>query len=167
MTDIVIVNGARTAMGGFQGSLASVTAPELGATVIKEAVARAGLAANDIEEVIMGCVLHAGLKQGRARQASGSQGQRRGWAEPWQGMGKVLASQQGNLQGGSNAPGVLRVHGRPDAGNALAEGMDDGGRGKQHVQHDHYLALESRRVQVFLLEQHVQAWHGTLSLYFV
>ncbi len=69
MTDIVIVNGARTAMGGFQGSLASVTAPELGAVTIKEAIARAGLHANDVEEVIMGCVLPAGLKQGPARQA--------------------------------------------------------------------------------------------------
>lgn len=69
MTDIVIVNGARTAMGGFQGSLASITAPELGAASIKEAIARAGLQAADIEEVIMGCVLPAGLKQGPARQA--------------------------------------------------------------------------------------------------
>jgi acetyl-CoA C-acetyltransferase len=69
MTDIVIVNGARTAMGGFQGSLASVTAPELGAVSIKEAIARAGLQATDVEEVIMGCVLPAGLKQGPARQA--------------------------------------------------------------------------------------------------
>lgn len=69
MTDIVIVNGARTAMGGFQGSLASVTAPELGAASIKEAIARSGLQAADIEEVIMGCVLPAGLKQGPARQA--------------------------------------------------------------------------------------------------
>ena len=69
MTEIVIVNGARTAMGGFQGSLASVPAPELGAVTIKEAVARSGLQANDIEEVIMGCVLPAGLKQGPARQA--------------------------------------------------------------------------------------------------
>jgi len=69
MTDIVIVNGARTAMGGFQGSLASVTAPELGAATIKEAIARSGLQPTDIEEVIMGCVLPAGLKQGPARQA--------------------------------------------------------------------------------------------------
>ncbi|MCJ0928443.1 acetyl-CoA C-acyltransferase [Acinetobacter lwoffii] len=69
MTDIVIVNGARTAMGGFQGSLASVTTPELGAVTIKEAIARAGLQPADIEEVIMGCVLPAGLKQGPARQA--------------------------------------------------------------------------------------------------
>ncbi|MBD8009015.1 thiolase family protein [Acinetobacter pecorum] len=66
---IVIVDAVRTAMGGFQGSLSSCTAPDLGAVVIKEAVARAGLSVNDIDEVIMGCVLPAGLKQGPARQA--------------------------------------------------------------------------------------------------
>ena len=69
MTDIVIVNGARTAMGGFQGSLSNVTAPELGAATIKAAISRSGLQPSDIEEVIMGCVLPAGLKQGPARQA--------------------------------------------------------------------------------------------------
>jgi len=69
MTDIVIVNGARTAMGGFQGSLSGLTAPELGAATIKEAIVRAGLQPTDVEEVIMGCVLPAGLKQGPARQA--------------------------------------------------------------------------------------------------
>ena len=66
---VVIVNGARTAMGGFQGALASVSAPELGATAIKAAVERAGIAATDVQEVIMGCVLPAGLKHGPARQA--------------------------------------------------------------------------------------------------
>jgi acetyl-CoA C-acetyltransferase len=66
---IVIVDAVRTAMGGFQGSLSSCTAPDLGAVAIKEVVARAGLTANDIDEVIMGCVLPAGLKQGPARQA--------------------------------------------------------------------------------------------------
>jgi acetyl-CoA C-acetyltransferase len=66
---VVIVNGARTAMGGFQGVFATVTAPELGAVAIRAAVERAGLQAADIEEVIMGCVLPAGLKQGPARQA--------------------------------------------------------------------------------------------------
>jgi acetyl-CoA C-acetyltransferase len=66
---IVIVGGARTAMGGFQGALASATAPELGAVVIRAAVERAGLQPTDIQEVIMGCVLPAGLKQGPARQA--------------------------------------------------------------------------------------------------
>lgn len=66
---VVIVSGVRTPMGGFQGSLSTVSATDLGAIVIKEAVARAGLDAQDIQEVIMGNVLPAGLKQGPARQA--------------------------------------------------------------------------------------------------
>lgn len=66
---IVIVDAVRTAMGGFQGSLASCTAPDLGAVAIQYAVARAGLSGTDIDEVIFGCVLPAGLKQGPARQA--------------------------------------------------------------------------------------------------
>ncbi|MFG0380047.1 thiolase family protein [Pseudomonas sp. zbq_18] len=70
MSDIVIVSAARTPMGGFQGSLSSVPAVELGAIAIREAVARAGIAPADVQEVIMGCVLPAGLKQGPARQAS-------------------------------------------------------------------------------------------------
>lgn len=70
MTDnIVIVNGARTAMGGFQGSLSGATAPELGAACIAEAIKRAGIAPEEVNEVIMGCVLPAGLRQGPARQA--------------------------------------------------------------------------------------------------
>jgi acetyl-CoA C-acetyltransferase len=67
---VVIVNGARTPMGGFQGALAAVKATELGAITIREAVARAGIAPQDVQEVIMGCVLPAGLKQGPARQAA-------------------------------------------------------------------------------------------------
>lgn len=70
MSDIVIVSGARTPMGGFQGSLSSIAAVDLGAAAIRAAVERAGIAAADVEEVIMGCVLPAGLKQGPARQAS-------------------------------------------------------------------------------------------------
>ena len=66
---IVIVNAVRTAMGGFQGSLSSCAAPDLGAVAIKEVVARSGLQPSDIDEVIFGCVLPAGLKQGPARQA--------------------------------------------------------------------------------------------------
>jgi acetyl-CoA C-acetyltransferase len=57
-------------MGGFMGDLASVKATELGSTAIRAAVARAGLEASDIDEVIMGCVLPAGLGQAPARQAS-------------------------------------------------------------------------------------------------
>lgn len=69
MGSVVIVSGSRTAIGSFQGSLSSLTGPELGATVIKESLQRANLAAEYIDEVIFGCVLSAGLKQGPARQA--------------------------------------------------------------------------------------------------
>ena len=67
--NVVIVSGVRTPMGGFQGSLASVSATDLGAITIAEAVKRAGLQPADVQEVIMGNVLPAGLKQGPARQA--------------------------------------------------------------------------------------------------
>lgn len=66
---IVIVDAVRTAMGGFQGSLSSLSAPQLGSVVIQETIKRAGIAATDVDEVIFGCVLPAGLKQAPARQA--------------------------------------------------------------------------------------------------
>lgn len=67
---IVIVGMARTPMGGFQGDLSDVKAPELGSVAIKAAMDRAGVTGSDIDEVIMGCVLPAGLGQAPARQAS-------------------------------------------------------------------------------------------------
>lgn len=67
---IVIVGMARTPMGGFQGDLSGATAPELGAAAIKAAVERAGLKPEDIDEVLMGCVLPAGQGQAPARQAA-------------------------------------------------------------------------------------------------
>jgi acetyl-CoA C-acetyltransferase len=67
---IVIVSAKRTPMGGFLGSLSSVAAPELGATAIKSAVETAGIDPQIIDEVIMGCVLPAGLGQAPARQAT-------------------------------------------------------------------------------------------------
>ncbi|SDS86330.1 acetyl-CoA C-acyltransferase [Pseudomonas oryzae] len=70
MSEIVIVSAARTPMGGFQGSLSPLSAPQLGAVAIRAAVERAGIAAADVDEVIMGCVLAAGLRQGPARQAA-------------------------------------------------------------------------------------------------
>ena len=69
MEDIVIVSAARTAVGKFGGSLAKVAAPDLGATVIREAIARARLDPAHIGEVIMGQVLAAGSGQNPARQA--------------------------------------------------------------------------------------------------
>ncbi|MCB1447175.1 MAG: acetyl-CoA C-acyltransferase [Rhizobiaceae bacterium] len=67
---IVIAGIARTPMGGFQGDLKSVTAPELGAVAISAALARAGVPADEVDEVLMGCVLPAGQGQAPARQAS-------------------------------------------------------------------------------------------------
>ena len=69
MEDIVIVSAARTAVGKFGGSLAKTPASELGAVVIREAIARAGLAFDQIGEIIMGQVLAAGVGQNPARQA--------------------------------------------------------------------------------------------------
>ncbi|MCH9020268.1 MAG: acetyl-CoA C-acyltransferase [Proteobacteria bacterium] len=67
---IVIVGAARTPMGGFQGDLRDVLAPALGAVAIRAALARAGVDAEAVDEVIMGCVLPAGMGQAPARQAS-------------------------------------------------------------------------------------------------
>ncbi len=67
---IVIVGAARTPMGGFQGDLTALSAPQLGAAAINAALERAGTAAEQIQEVLMGCVLPAGLGQAPARQAS-------------------------------------------------------------------------------------------------
>ncbi len=67
---IVIVSAARTPMGGFQGELKNFSAPELGAAAIRAAVERAQIKAEQVQEVLMGCVLPAGLGQAPARQAS-------------------------------------------------------------------------------------------------
>ena len=72
--DVVIAGSARTAMGGMMGSLSSVRSPQLGAESIKAAIERAGLQPADVQEVIMGCVLPAGLGQAPARQASRAAG---------------------------------------------------------------------------------------------
>lgn len=68
--EVVIVSAVRTAIGSFNGSLKGISAPELGAIVIKDALEKAGLNASDVDEVIMGNVLQAGLGQNPARQAS-------------------------------------------------------------------------------------------------
>ncbi len=68
--DVVIISGCRTAVGKFQGSLADLSAPQLGAVVVREAVKRAGLTSDQVDECIMGNVLPAGLGQNPARQAA-------------------------------------------------------------------------------------------------
>jgi len=67
--EVYIAAGARTPMGGLQGDLGSLTAVQLGSVAIKNAVERAGLEGEDVDEIIMGCVLPSGLRQGPARQA--------------------------------------------------------------------------------------------------
>ena len=67
---IVIVSAARTPMGAFQGELKEFSAPQLGAAAIRAAVERAGVKPDQVQEVIMGCVLPAGQGQAPARQAS-------------------------------------------------------------------------------------------------
>ena len=67
---VVIVGAARTPLGAFQGALASMSAPQLGAVAIKAALADAKIPANEVDEVVMGCVLSAGLGQAPARQAA-------------------------------------------------------------------------------------------------
>ncbi|MGO8793352.1 MAG: acetyl-CoA C-acetyltransferase [Candidatus Sulfotelmatobacter sp.] len=68
--DVVIISGCRTAVGKFQGSLSDLSAVQLGAVVVREAVKRAGVKADQVDECIMGNVLPAGLGQNPARQAA-------------------------------------------------------------------------------------------------
>jgi acetyl-CoA C-acetyltransferase len=67
---VVIASVARTPIGGFQGDFASLAAPQLGAAAVRAAVERAGLAPQQVEELLLGCVLPAGLGQAPARQAA-------------------------------------------------------------------------------------------------
>ena len=71
LTDPIVICGyARTPMGGFQGALGSVSATMLGATAVRAAVERSGVDPGDIDQIVMGCVLPAGLGQAPARQAA-------------------------------------------------------------------------------------------------
>lgn len=70
MRDVVIVSAVRTPVGKFQGALSEMSAVELGAIVVREAVRRAGISPESVDECLMGCVLPAGLGQNPARQAA-------------------------------------------------------------------------------------------------
>jgi acetyl-CoA C-acetyltransferase len=113
---IVIVAAARTPMGSFQGALKDVVSPELGATAIRAALARSGLAADAVSEVLMGCVLTAGLGQAPARQAALKAGLPLG--TPCTTVGKVC---------GSGMKAVMLGHDAIAAGSAdvvVAGGME-------------------------------------------
>ena len=70
MEDVVIISGVRTAIGKFQGALESLSAPQLGSIVVREAVKRAKVSSDQVDECIMGLVVSAGLGQNPARQAA-------------------------------------------------------------------------------------------------
>ncbi|HXQ73578.1 MAG TPA: acetyl-CoA C-acetyltransferase [Pyrinomonadaceae bacterium] len=70
LNEAVIISAARTPVGKFLGSLKGFSAPQLGSIVVREAVKRAGVKPEDVDEVIMGCVIQAGLGQNPARQAA-------------------------------------------------------------------------------------------------
>ncbi|HEY9057625.1 MAG TPA: acetyl-CoA C-acyltransferase [Aurantimonas sp.] len=113
---IVILGGARTPLGGFQGELAGLAATELGAKAIAAAMERAGASANDVAEVTMGCVLPAGLGQAPARQAAIGGG-----------LPKSVPCATVNKMCGSGMMAVMMahdsLHARPD-GLRVAGGME-------------------------------------------
>ncbi|MEO0363619.1 MAG: acetyl-CoA C-acyltransferase, partial [Pseudomonadota bacterium] len=113
---IVIVGAARTPMGGFQGDFATTTASELGGAAIKAALDRAGVAATDVDEVLMGCVLPAGQGQAPARQAAFKAG-----------LGEEVPASTLNKMCGSGMKTVMIAHDQLKAGNGsvvVAGGME-------------------------------------------
>lgn len=113
---IVIVGMARTPMGGFQGSLSALTAPQLGGQAIAAAVERSGLPAEAVEQVLFGCVLSAGLGQAPARQAALAAG-----------LTQATACSTLNKMCGSGMQTVMMAHDTLLAGSAeviVAGGME-------------------------------------------
>ena len=114
---VVIVGLARTPMGAFQGAFSSVSAPELGAAAIKAAVAEAGVNADAVEQVIMGCVLPAGQGQAPARQAAIKAG-----------LSKHCEATTVNKMCGSGMQAAIMAHDAIKAGSidlAVAGGMEN------------------------------------------
>ena len=115
-TEIVIVGAARTPMGAFQGDFAPMTAPQLGGAAVAAALENAGTGAESVDELIMGCVLPAGLGQAPARQA--------GFAA---GLGEEVPASTVNKVCGSGMKTVMMAHDLVRAGSAglvVAGGME-------------------------------------------
>jgi acetyl-CoA C-acetyltransferase len=113
---VVICSFARTPMGGFQGALSNVKATELGATVVKAAVERAGVDPQKVEQIFMGCVLPAGLGQAPARQAAIGAG-----------LGEHVEATTVNKMCGSGLQAAMMAHDALKAGSAdviVAGGME-------------------------------------------
>ncbi|KTD26137.1 acetyl-CoA C-acetyltransferase [Legionella lansingensis] len=114
--DIVIVAAKRTPMGAMLGSLSSLSAPELGAVAHRAAIAQAGISPTDIDEVISGCVLQAGIGQAPARQAAIQAG-----------IPNSVGASTINKMCGSGMKAVMFAHDLLKAGSAnvvLASGME-------------------------------------------
>jgi len=142
MTEICITGAARTPMGGFQGELSGLTAPELGGRAIAAALRSAGISPDQVDELMMGCVLPAGLKQAPARQA-GFHG----------GLNKETPATTVNKVCGSGMKTVMLCHDAISAGGpriTVAGGMEsmtnapylslatrNGGRLGHHQLNDH------------------------------
>ena len=115
-SDIVIAGAARTPMGGFQGDLTAMTAPQLGGAAISAALSDCGAEAGVVEEVLMGCVLPAGVGQAPARQA--------GFAA---GLTESVPASTVNKVCGSGMRTVMMAHDMVRAGTAglvVAGGME-------------------------------------------
>lgn len=113
---VVIAGSARTPMGGFLGELASISAPELGSAAIRAAIERGGLRSEIVGEVLMGCVLSAGLGQAPARQAALGAG-----------LSKSTPCTTLNKMCGSGMQAVILGHDRIRAGSqqvVIAGGME-------------------------------------------
>jgi len=113
---VVICSFARTPMGGFQGVFTGVKATELGATAVKAAVERAGVEAARVEQIVMGCVLSAGLGQAPARQAAIGAG-----------LGRHVEATTVNKMCGSGLQAAMMAHDALKAGSAeiiVAGGME-------------------------------------------
>ena len=113
---VVIAGAARTPMGGFHGDLSGATASELGGVAIKAALERAGVAAVDVDELLMGCVLPAGQGQAPARQA--------GFAA---GLGEAVPATTLNKMCGSGMKATMMAHDQLALGNGdivVAGGME-------------------------------------------
>ncbi|MDT0575788.1 acetyl-CoA C-acyltransferase [Croceicoccus sp. F390] len=113
---VVIAGYARTPMGGLQGVLGTVKATDLGATAVREAVARAGVDSDDVDAIYMGCVLPAGLGQAPARQAG-----------MYAGLGEHVPATTVNKMCGSGMQAAIMAHDALVAGSAsvvVAGGME-------------------------------------------
>ena len=142
MTEIYITGASRTPMGGFQGSLSAQTAPELGGAAIKAALDNAKLPADAVEELLMGCVLSAGVGQAPARQAGFQSGLQK--QTPATTVNKVCGSGMKTVMLGHDAIkagglGLIVAGGMESMTNApyLSRATRDGGRLGHHRLDDH------------------------------